>query len=225
MLSIFLTNFPQFLQGILTTLELVFTSAILGLLSAICLVTLKQIHSTIINKIIETYLFIIRSTPFLLQLYIIYYGSMQFHFINHSFLADIFKSAYLCALIALTLNTSAYTTIFLSHTLNSINKKEILVAKSLGFSQWQINKCIIWPQVLIKILPIYSNELIMLMKCAAIASSITILDVMGVTQQIIGLTYQTIPCLMIAGIIYLILNMLFNLPLKYIYNKHHLKLT
>ena len=137
----------------------------------------------------------------------------------HSPVGGLFKSAMGSAILALTLNTSAYTTILFKGALDNLDQKAIQSAKSLGLSTWVINKKIIIPQLLMKILPIYSNELIMLLKCTAIASSITVIDVMGATQQVIGMTYQTIPCLIIAAIIYLVLSHAISMPCKIIYKK------
>jgi His/Glu/Gln/Arg/opine family amino acid ABC transporter permease subunit len=220
MLTLLFNNISLYMSGIGMTLSLTLLSALIGLVVALILSYVNVKKTPLLYQIIQLYLFVIRGTPFLLQLFIIYYGLISFNFIAHSIFADLFKSAYACALMALTINTSAYTTVFLSHAIKNINTKEILAAKNLGFTKIDILKSIILPKVMMETLPVYSNELIMLIKCTAITSSITIIDVMGATQQIIGMTYQTIPCLIIAGTIYLLLNVVIVLPSKVLYKKY-----
>lgn len=217
MLALLWHNGPLFLIGTLHTLLLIFTAALLGIIFAIGLTLCSISKYQWLNKAASLYIFIIRGTPFLLQLYIIYYGSMQFHCIVDSPLAIIFKSAMVCAVMALTLNTAAYTSVLLTGAMNNLNPHDSLSAQQLGLSKFHIFKSIILPQVFFNILPMYSNELIMLMKCTAIASSITILDIMGVTQQIIGMTYQTIPCLIIAAILYCLISAAIMWPSKWLY--------
>jgi His/Glu/Gln/Arg/opine family amino acid ABC transporter permease subunit len=210
-----INNFPLFLMGIKNTLLLTFGAAFFGIIVAISLIVIKLAKIRLLNHIVDLYLFIVRGTPFLLQLFIIYYGTMQFACIAHSMLAILFKSATYCALLALIVNTSAYTTVLFIGAIENLPQQQIMAAKSLGMSKFNIYKRIILPQMLIKILPVYGNELIMLLKCTAIVSSITIVDVMGAAQQVMAMTYQNLPCLLIAAIIYLIITVIIVLPLKF----------
>jgi His/Glu/Gln/Arg/opine family amino acid ABC transporter permease subunit len=225
MFNLLASNASLYLSGIEITIFLTTLSALCGLIMAVIITYAYLADKSLVKPIINGYLFLVRGTPFLLQLFIIYYGSMQFHWISHSILSSLFKSAYNCALIALTINTSAYTSVFLIKAFEDFDHKQILAANNLGLSKLQIILKIIAPQILMQSIPLYSNEIIMLIKCTAITSSITILDIMGVTQQIIGMTYQTIPCLLIAAVIYLMLNMIIVLPSKLAYKKYCQKIN
>jgi His/Glu/Gln/Arg/opine family amino acid ABC transporter permease subunit len=220
MWSIFIDNFSLFLTGIENTIILTLGSAFFGIILAVILTAIKMSKSKLFNSMVHFYLFIVRGTPFLLQLFIIYYGIMQFDFIAHTFLATFFKSAMNCALLALTINTSAYTTGLFMGAIENFPKLEMMAAKSLGMSKMNIYKKIILPQIFMKTLPIYGNELIMLMKCSAIVSSITIMDVMGATQQVMAMTYENLPCLIIAALLYLLMTAIIILPLKLKFNSY-----
>lgn len=218
MLKQYILQAMPYMHAIAVTAELIFVAACGGLVIAFLLLFAQK--NKYLKTITNSYLFLIKGTPFLLQLYIIYYGLIQFHFIQHSWLKALFISPYICALMALIINTSAYTTTILEQMLKNIPKNEIDAAKCLGLKKKDMFVNIILPHICIKMLPAYSNELIMIMKCTAIVSTITILDVMGITQQMIALTYQTMPYLLSAAIIYLTLSMLITIPCKFIYNKY-----
>ena len=217
---LFIDNFSLFLTGIENTFLLTLGSAFFGIILAIVLTVIKLAKMKVLNSMVDFYLFIVRGTPFLLQLFIIYYGTMQFDFIAHSILAVLFKSAMNCALLALTINTSAYTTVLFVGAIENLPQKEMMAAKSLDISKGNIYKKIILPQIFMKTLPIYGNELIMLMKCSAIVSSITIIDMMGATQQVMAMTYENFPCLIIAAFIYLLSTAIIILPLKLKFNSY-----
>jgi His/Glu/Gln/Arg/opine family amino acid ABC transporter permease subunit len=222
MLSLVLNHLPLLITGMANTLALILLAAMFGIVCAIALTYGTLSHHTWLKKIIHGYIFVIRGTPFLLQLYIIYYGCMQFPWIVHSPIGILLKSAMACAVLSLTLNTAAYSSVLFTGAIENLNQKEIIAAKALGLGSVRIFKSIILPQILFKILPVYSNELIMLLKCTAIASSITVIDIMGATQQMIGMTYQTIPCLIIAAIIYSVISAAIMIPSKLCY-QHYCK--
>jgi His/Glu/Gln/Arg/opine family amino acid ABC transporter permease subunit len=218
MLSLILENQALLLSGLENTIILLILSASIGFMLAIALTYFTLNKCTWLKKIAKSYIFVIRGTPFLLQLYIIYYGSMQFNWVIHSPVGTLLKSSMVCALLALTLNTAAYTSVVFTGAIQNLNQKEILAGKALGLGSLRIFKSIVLPQMFFKILPVYSNELIMLMKCTAIASSVTVIDIMGATQQIISMTYQSIPCLVIAAIIYTMISAAIMIPSKIVYH-------
>src|SRR5262249_41671207 len=85
---------------------------------------------------------------------------------------------------------------------------EILACQALGMTRMLMLRRIIFPHALRIALPAYSNEVVMILKATSLASTVTILDLMGVTNQIIAQTYQTLPFLCLAGVIYLSVNAL-----------------
>jgi arginine transport system permease protein len=202
-----MTNYLlQMLNGLGITLILMFASVFFGFLLALFL-TAGQLTSHLwIKKPIEALSFFIRGTPLLVQLFLIYYGSGQFDFIRESILWDILREPMACAIIALSLNTACYTSVLLLGAIHSVPKNEIDACAALGMSKWQAIYRIIFPIAFRIALPAYSNEVIIVLKCTSLASTITLLDLMGITQQLISQTYQTIQLYCLAGAIYLVLN-------------------
>ena len=199
-------NLPALLNGSLLTLGLVACSLITGFIFAL-LLTLCIISDLPFLKLpAQTYVFIIRGTPLLVQFFLIYYGTGQFPALHDSIFWIIFKSPFTCAALALAMNSAAYSTEIFVGAIRSVPKGAIEACQALGMSWLLSLRRIILPHAFRIVLPAYSNEVIMLVKASSLASTITLLDLMGVTQQIINRTYLTIEFYVIAGVIYLAIN-------------------
>jgi arginine transport system permease protein len=205
-LSPLLSYLPQLFAGLVTTLELMIISLLLGLSFAIFL-TLGALSGRRYLKVpVELFGFFIRGTPLLVQIFLIYYGSGQFVWLRDSPLWYILQEPFACAIIAFTLNTSAYTLALLKGAIEAVPHNEVDACYALGMSKSLALRRIILPLAFRQMLPAYSNEVIMVLKGTSLASTITLLDLMGMTQQIIAKTYATIELFTIAGLLYLMLN-------------------
>ena len=204
MIDFILVHTPAFLQGLATSLWL----ALCGLLLGITLATLStlaiQSRVTWLSLPVQAFNHFLRSTPFLVQIYLLYYGLPQFDFIRESIVWPLLASPAFCAILALALNSNAYTTVLLDGAVRAIPKGESEAAEALGFSKMQRFFSIQLKRVLINIWPSYTNEVILIFKATAIASTITVLDLMGVTRQLMAETYRMTECLLIAGVLYLL---------------------
>lgn len=199
---------PQILSGVLVTIALVACALVIGLALAIFLTYCNLSKKKILHGPVKVYLFVIRGTPLLVQFFIIYFGSSQFIWLRHSFLWVLFQRPFSCAVMALAINTSAYTTVLLCGAVRSIPQGEIEACKALGMSWLLMMRRIVLPRAFRIALPAYSNEVILVLKGSSLASTITLLDLMGVTQSIIAETYASIEFLLLAGAIYFGLNLL-----------------
>ena len=202
----FLNYFLPLLSGIYVTLILMLSSLFIGFCFALLLLLGSLYGVWFVKKIIDAFTFFIRGTPLLVQIFLIYYGTGQFEWIRTSFLWTILKEPFGCAIIALSINTACYTSVLLKGAVFSVPKSEIEACKALGMSTWQSFCRIIFPRAFRIAMPAYSNEVLMILKGTSLASTITLLDIMGVTQQLISQTYEPIKWYIVAGIIYLILN-------------------
>lgn len=197
---------PALLNGVAITLVLMLFSLGIGLLLAIGMTLCKLSDMIILKKFIDAILFFIRGTPLLVQIFLIYYGIGQFAWLRDSWLWIIFQSPMACAIFALSINSACYTSILLQGAIKSVPENEIAAAQALGMSKWLAIRRIMLPRAFRIMLPAYSNEVVMVLKSTSLASTITLLDIMGVTQQLIDQTYQTVTFYIIAGILYLLLN-------------------
>lgn len=196
----------QLLEGTLTTIELMIAALTVGFMLAIIFTLLGTSKRWYLKRPVDVFVFFMRGTPMLVQFFIIYYGSGQFDLIRDSFLWSVFKEPFACAVLALTLNTAAYTTALFIGAIKSVPGGEIEACKALGMSPFLRMRKIILPRALRIALPAYSNEVIMILKGTSLASTITVMELTGMTQQIIAQNYATMQFLLIAGVIYLALN-------------------
>ncbi|MEY3182898.1 MAG: Octopine transport system permease protein OccM [Pseudomonadota bacterium] len=204
MFDFFINHHVAFLSGLKTSLLLTASGLLLGIVFAALSTWAIQSQKPWYALPVQSINHFLRSTPFLVQIYLLYYGLPQFSWIHSGPLWAFFESPTLCAILALALNSSAYTTVLLHGAIRAIPKGEIEAAESLGFSKSQLFFWIQLKRVLLNSWAAYTNEIILIFKATSIASTITVLDLMGVTRQLMSDTYQTTECLAIAGILYLL---------------------
>lgn len=201
--------FPQLIQGIPQTLLLVGISVGIGFILAVVFAQMRLSKNMLLSSLGRLYVYIFRSTPLLVQMYLIYYGSGQFrHFFQDIGLWQFFREPYFCAISALTLNTGAYAAEIIRGGIQSVTWGEIEAGRAIGMSSWTLFKRIVFPVAIRQALPAYGNEVILMVKSSSLASTITILEVTGIAKKIIAATYAPIEVFIIAGSIYLVINFL-----------------
>jgi len=126
--------------------------------------------------------------------------------VKDSFLWPILKEPYWCAIIAFTMNTSAYSAELIRGAIQAIPHGEIEVADALGMNQLTKIRRIILPRALGIVLPAYSNEFLLMLKSSALASTITLLDITGMARTIIARTYTPLEIFFAAGMMYLVMS-------------------
>lgn len=216
MFDFFITHFETFKMGVLVSLGLTFSSLFLGLILAAVSTAVLQSRFRLGGFLIRTLNQFLRGTPILVQIYLMYYGLGQFEWIQNSVLWPWLQHPSYCAVLALALNSSAYTTVLLQGAVRAIPNGEMEACKVLGFTPWQMLVRVLLKRAFINIWPAYTNEIIMVFKATSIASTITVLDLMGVTRQLMSETYQTMDCLLIAGVLYLTITYLLSAVLYWI---------
>jgi polar amino acid transport system permease protein len=195
--------FPRLLQGAWLTLELVAVSGLLGLLLAVPLALMRASANPAINAFPYAYIFFFRGTPLLVQIFLIYYGASQFDAVKESFLWPILREPYWCAIIAFSMNTAAYAAELIRAAIQAIPKGEIEVSMALGMSKLTMIRRIVLPRAAGIVLPGYSNEVLLMLKSSALASTITLLDLTGMARTIIARTYTPLEMFFAAGMVYL----------------------
>lgn len=204
--EVMIDHFPRLLQGAITTLELVLVSGIIGSLLALPIGLARHSHRLWLKAIPYAYIFFFRGTPLLVQIFLVYYGIAQFESIRESDLWPYLREPYWCAIIAFSLNTAAYTAEILRGALGNVPRGEVEAAKSIGMRKVQLYKRIMLPRAFGMIMPAYGNEVILMLKGSALASTITLLDLTGMARTIIARTYTPIEIFLAAGVIYLLMS-------------------
>ena len=198
-------SIPRMLAGFAMTFQLWFLSAVLGLALAVILLIMRISGRWYLAAPTMAYIYIFRGTPILVQIFIIYYGLPQLEFVRESILWPVLREPFGCAIIALTLNTGAYVSEILRGGVLGVDRglKEAGAALGLSVSQRFIH--ITTPIAIRLCLPAYSNDVISLMKSTALASTITLLDMMGIARTIVAETYAPYEIFISLMVIYLFL--------------------
>ncbi len=204
-LALTLDSIPKMLMGIGLTLQLLFLSAVLGTALAIVLLLMRISGRWYLAAPTMVYIYIFRGTPILVQIFIIYYGLPQLEFVRDSIFWPILKEPFGCAIVALTLNTGAYVSEILRGGVLGVDRGLKEAGAALGLSARHRFVYITAPIAIRLCLPAYSNDIISLMKSTALASTITLLDMMGIARTIVAETYAPYEVFISLMFIYLIL--------------------
>ena len=204
-LALLADSLPRLLDGTLLTLELLAVSLLIGGLLAHPIAFARLSENPLLRWPAYGYIFFFRATPLLVQLFIIYYGSGQFrHELEAVGLWGVLRQAWWCAVIGLSLNTAAYTAEILRGAMQAVPGGEIEAARAVGFPRWLIYRRIVLPRAYLMALPAYGNEVVLMLKGTALASVITLYDLMGVTRVLFS-RYFALEMFFYAGVIYLLL--------------------
>ncbi|WP_440995332.1 ABC transporter permease [Arhodomonas sp. SL1] len=206
--SVIFENLPELLAGAWLTIELVFVSGVLGLIIAVPMAVARASGNVAVRALPWLYIYFLRGTPLLVQIFLVYYGLGQFEAIRESFLWPVLREAYWCAIIAFTLNTSAYTAEILRGAIQSVPEGEVEAARALGMGRMATWRRIVLPRAFRIALPAYSNEVILMLKGSALASTITLLDLTGAARTVIAKTYTPLEIFLAAGALYVLITFL-----------------
>ena len=205
-------------QGIPTSLLLTFASLLIAFLLALLFTFILAMGNRWLKSAVNFYLVLFTGTPLLIQIFLIYSGPGQFEFITQSPLWSLLSNAWFCAMLALALNSAAYSTQLFYGAVKAIPKGQWESCAALGLSRVQTLKILI-PYALKRALPSYTNEIILVFKGTSLASTITIMDIMGYARQLYGTEYDALTIYGIAGVIYLLITGIATFMLRKVENK------
>lgn len=203
--ELFVKWLPDFLEGAWMTLQLVGASVIAGLILALPLGIARSSRHLAVRALPYGYIFFFRGTPLLVQLFLVYYGMAQFEAVRESWLWPFLREPYWCAIITMTMHTAAYIAEIIRGAIQNVPAGEVEAARALGMSRRQALWHIILPRAARIGLPAYSNEVILMLKASALASTITLLELTGMARKIAARTYMHEEMFLTAGLIYLVI--------------------
>lgn len=195
-------RYKYILSGLTTTVIIAFFAVIIGIIIGTLVSLIRNNYEVnkkgkILNKICEIYVNVIRGTPVILQLMIIYYVIFKSVNINIT----------LVGIIAFGINSGAYVSEIIRSGINSIEKGQLEAGLSLGLNYHKTMKLIILPQAIKNILPALGNEFITLLKETSVGAYIGILELTKASDIISSRTYDYFFPLIIVAIIYLIMTL------------------
>ncbi|MGF6967361.1 cystine transport system permease protein [Paraburkholderia sp. WC7.3g] len=194
--SLLLQSLPVLAQGALLTIKFAILSMIFGLIGGAVLALMGISHSRPLNWIARVYVSVMRGTPLLVQIFVIYYGLPSF---------GISLDPTPAGVIALSANVAAYLSESMRGAILGIHQGQWLASYSLGLSRRQTLRYVIAPQALRIAVPSLSNSLISLIKDTSLVSVITVTELLRSAQEMIASTYQPLPLYLAAAAVYWVL--------------------
>ena len=195
--SLLFRNFVEVLSGLDNTLLLLIISLPIGFVFSLVFALGRVSKNKILSKPIAGYIFVIRGTPLLVQIYLIYFGLGSIEFIRESFLWILLKEPFWCGVLALTINTVAYGSEIFRGGIQSVTKGQIESGLSLGLNKFMLLRKVILPIALRKVLPSYGNELILMVKATSLVSLTTYMEMTGIARKIMAKTFAPVEVLAI----------------------------
>ncbi len=187
--------FPALLKGLSITLQLTFLSAFIGFFAAVFLVVGVLYGNRFFKFLSTSFITIIRGTPMMVQLFLIYFGLPGI---------NIRLSPLTASIIAFIINSSAYQAEYLKGGFLAISKEQIEAAYSIGLNKWNAIRLIIFPQAFRFAIPALSNEIVYLIQYTSVAYTIGLAELFYVAKNFASKTYMNVEIYVFIGIIYLI---------------------
>lgn len=193
--------FPAYINGTITTIELSIVGVLLGFTLGVLLALMKISKSKILNIIASIYIEIVRGTPMLVQIMIVYFGLKKV--IPEQF-TILTAPMFLCSL-SISLNSAAYIAEIIRSGISSIDKGQMEAARSLGLNHKQAMKKVILPQAIKNILPALVNEFITLIKESSITYTVGVGELMYAGKSISSGIYEPVRPFIYTALVYFIM--------------------
>jgi histidine transport system permease protein len=192
------------ITGLAMTLWLLVSACFIGLCLAVPLAIARNARNPLIWGPVWLYSFIIRGTPLYVQLLVLYTGVYSLDIVQHTApLNAFFRQGINCTILAFGLNTGAYTTEIFAGAIRDTAYGEIEAGLALGMSRFTLYRRIILPGALRRALPVYSNEVILMLHATTLAFTATVPDILKVANDANSATYDSFDCFGLAALIYL----------------------
>jgi len=196
LINLLIDSFTKILiPGLTRTIPLTAISFSIALVIAIIIAIVQFAHVKVLSEIARFYIWIVRGTPLLVQLYVVFFGLP-----NLGIIIDPFP----CAILVFSLNEGAYCAETIRAALESVPKGQMEAGYCVGLNYFQIMRRIILPQAMRTAFPPLSNSLIGMVKDTSLAANITVTEMFMATQRIVARTYEPLALYIEVAIIYLI---------------------
>lgn len=196
---------PKFIDGTIVTLEIVSLSLVIGAAISLPLAFGRLSRNTFAAAPAFAYVYFFRGTPLIAQTFLVYYGAGTFRAeLEAVGLWWFFRDAFTCVVFTFALNTSAYQAEILSGAIRNVPRGQVEAATALGLRRWVTFFKVVLPQALIVALRPYGNEIVLMIKGSAVASIVTVFDLMGETRRAYSRSFD-FETYIWAAIIYLVM--------------------
>ncbi|PFH28531.1 ABC transporter permease [Burkholderia sp. JKS000303] len=195
------------ITGVAITLWLLVVSIGLGFCLSVPLAVARVSKKKWLSGAVWLYTYVFRGTPLYVQLLLCYTGLYSLQFVRGTPLLDsFFRDGMHCTLLAFTLNTCAYTTEIFAGAIKATSYGEIEAARAYGMSKFTMYRRVILPSALRRALPLYSNEVILMLHATTVAFTATVPDILKIARDVNSATYMSFHAFGIAALLYLVIS-------------------
>jgi arginine/ornithine transport system permease protein len=209
-----LANWTLFAEGVWITLQLTALALAIGFLIALPAGLARARDVPVVAPAIGAYVYLFRGTPLLVQTFLIYYGLAQFDWIRDSWAWTFLREPWWCALIAFALNSGAYATEIIRGAVETTPRGMLEAARALGLRPLQVDALVLVPSALRRALPQYGNEVVFMLHGSAIASVITLQDILGAGRTLNARYYLAYEGFLTAALLYMAITFLIVLAFR-----------
>jgi polar amino acid transport system permease protein len=200
-----ITYLPDFIDGLIITVQLLTMSIVIGMTFAIPIGLVQVTGPRWLGKIAQGFCTVVRGTPLLIQLWLLYYGVgtlfPSIPGIRESFMWPYLRDAFPYALLAFSISVAGYEGEVMRGAFKSVPKGELEAARAFGMGRFTLLRRIWLPRAFQNVLPTLAGEFVLTLKSTPLAATITVFDVYGVGTMVRSETYRIYePLLFIAGI-------------------------
>lgn len=199
--GVVLKNYPILLEGTWLTIRLSITAMVLGLLIALAMVLARRSRFWVFSALSLAYVEIVRNTPFLVQIFMLYFGLPTL---------GIRMSPNTAAVIALSINVGAYATEIIRGGVESINKGQIEAGLAIGLRPLQVFRYVIFKPAMRAIYPALTSQFILIMLTSSVVASISANELTYVAQSLETMTFRSFEIYFVVTIVYLILTFILS---------------
>ena len=194
-----LAEWPLIWDGVLLTIGLSLGAIALGSALALLLTAARQLGPRLVRALVEAYVELLRNTPFLVQLFLIFFGLSGLGFR---------LTATQAALLAMTLNLAAYCVEIIRAGVDSIHKSQVEAGLSLALTRWQVLQHVVVVPAIAKVWPALSSQFVLMMLASSICSFISAQELSGVTAIVEQRTFRSFESYIVATVLYVALALL-----------------
>ena len=199
--------FPRLVEGFGVTIGVGISAMALALAGSLLLLAPRMAKSRLIRMPVESYIELMRNTPLLLQIYLIYFGLPLLGF---------YPSEFLCGVVGIALQHTAFLVEILSGGIESINRRQWEAASAIGMRRLATFQYVILPQAFLRVMGPLGNQLIILVKDTSLVSAIGVMELTMVGKMAIERSAVSIEIFMAIAVFYLALTTLLGVVLRLI---------
>ena len=197
-----LAEWPQFLDGAWLTIQLSFPATVLGLCAGILCAIGRRSSNRVLSRACGFYVEIIRNTPLLVQIFLVFFGLASLGWK---------VSAFGAALVSLVINVAAYTCEIMRAGMDSIHEGQIEAAECLGLNKRQVYWHVVLLPAMEKVYPALTSQFVLLMLASSITSQISVEELTAVASHVQSETFRPFEAYILVAVAYLVLSLLMRI--------------